>query len=169
MSAPVLEPFRSVRRLHVQGSVEMNENRRILLLALGIMTILASDPPVGAGFDWSRSACAVVRNLGVSAFDALVRSTLPDPTALPEGERTQEVLVAERPGRRTGGVAASTNRPADESRGPVQSVETTGDLRILSVSPARVRVVCDSSASPVEVLRIEAVMHVRGSATPSPG
>ena len=146
----------------------MNENRRILLLALGIITILASDPPVGARFDWSRSACAVVRSLSLSAFDSLVRSTLPDPSDLPDVERTQEVLVAERSGRRAAGVAASSNSLAGDPRAPAQRVETT-DFRIVSVSPARVRIVCDGSVRPVEVLRIEAVMDVSGSASPAPG
>ena len=165
MSDRVGEPNHPASRLSVQGSVEMNENRRILLLALGIMMIIASDPPVVARSDRSYSACGIVRSLAVSAFDSLVRSTLPLSTDFPEGERTEEVLVAEsttRPAKRIAAVPAPVIS-ADRSR----SGAATSDFRIVSTSAESLQTACNGSTRSVAVLRIEAVMDVHGSAPSS--
>ncbi|MBW3670636.1 MAG: hypothetical protein KY432_03060, partial [Acidobacteria bacterium] len=70
----------------------MNENMRILLLALGIMAIVATGPPM-ADLGQPVSVCSIVRDLAVSAFESLVRSTLPLSSEQPEGERTADVLL----------------------------------------------------------------------------
>lgn len=88
------EPIMRVRRLYMQGNVEMSENKRILLLALGTLLVLVSDPPVASHSERPHTVRWIATGLAVSAFDSLVRSTLPL-SASSEVERTDEILIGE--------------------------------------------------------------------------
>lgn len=148
----------------------MNENKRILLLALGIMAIIASDPPVASYFERPQSVCSIVADLAVGAFDSLVRSTLPLPSTVPEFEQSDEVLVADDAisPRRAGDPPGSDRRARkvteqNPSQGEVV-VRTSDRLVTKSAVPVLVRSSCSGSdGAPVQVLRVEAVMEVSAS------
>lgn len=125
----------------------MNENIRILLLALGIVAVVASDPPVAHWFEQPRSACGLVTDLAVGAFESLVLSTLPP------SEPGEEVFAPERVARTEGERREAS--AAEDSR-LRQSFVMTGARRVMVES-------CQRHKAPVEMLRVEARIEVQGS------
>lgn len=148
----------------------MNENMRILLLALGIMAIVATGPPV-ADFGHPRSVCSIARNLAVSAFESLVRSTLPLSSEQPEGERSAEVLVrgvgeSETPPSRQ---QMSGSTPALVSNKSAAAAFISGNAGREISSPEIVRSACAASNEREKMLPVDAAIRVKGLPVQEPG
>ena len=137
----------------------MNDKSRILLLALVILAIVASDPPVASNFEQPQSACRIAADLAVSAFDTLVRSTLPLPSSEPENVSSDRILVAGEPERELEGAGAEAIRVP-----PAKEVVVASSVKTVAAEPVIVQSSCSGAErGPVEVLRVEAVMEVSAS------
>lgn len=148
----------------------MNENMRILLLALGIMAIVATDPPI-TELGHPRSVCSIARNLAVSAFESLVRSTLPLSSDQPEGERTGEILVRGLSEPRTprSGHQMPGNTPVLRSSESAAAALIIGNDGLESSSSEIVQNACAASSEREKMLRIEPVIQGRVRPVQEPG